>query len=44
MIFGQLTEYSKVNIFCRNYEGNEVGTLVPALFSCFKKALCKDKT
>ena len=38
MRLGQLIEYNKRNIFCKNYVENEAGSLVPDLFLFFKKA------
>ena len=37
MKHGQLTEYDKRNIFCKNYAENEAGRLVPDLFFLFFK-------
>ena len=38
MKFGQVLEYSKVNIFFKNHIENEAGRLVPDLFLILKKA------
>ena len=43
MKFGQLIEYSKINIFFENHADNEAGRLVPDHFLSFKKALYKKK-
>ena len=43
MIFGQLIEDDKINIFLKNYAENEAGRLVPDLFLFFKKDLYEIK-
>ena len=43
MKFGQVTQYSKINIFFKNHGENEAGRLVPDIFLLFKKALYEVK-
>ena len=38
MKFGQLTKYSKKNVFLQNHAEIEAGRLVPLAFLFFKKA------
>ena len=42
MFFGQLIEYSKLNIF-KSHAENEAGRLVSGIFLLFKKALYEVK-
>ena len=39
--FGQLIEYSKINIYFKNHAENEAGTAVPDLLLFFKKGKSK---